>query len=153
MKLTVKFMSGYETLEVSDDASVGELKQRIFQLVGVITYEQKLCVNHDKNNILKDDSRSLSSYGLNSGSEVILLIKQSFQVFVRNHSGQTKTYDVDANETVDQLREKVYRKERVPVDEQLLTCNSKQLQSGMKLQDYDIKAGSTIDLGLRLRGG
>lgn len=153
MKLTLKLMSGDEPLEVSDNALVGELKQRIYQLFGVVTYNQKLCVNNDKNNILEDDARSLSSYGLNSGSVVMLLVKQPFNVLVKNDSGQTKTYDVDVNETVDQLQEKICRKERVPVEQWRLVFNSKQLESGKKLQEYGIKAGSLIHMTLRLRGG
>lgn len=153
MKLTVKSMSGYEPLEVSDDASVGELKQRISQLFNVATYSQKLCANNDKNNILEDDGRSLSSYGLSSGSEVMLLVKQHFQVLVKNDSGKPKTYDVDVNETVDQLQEKVYRKERVPIEQWRLIFDTKQLESGKKLQEYGIKAGSIIVMTLRLRGG
>ncbi|RXN30854.1 polyubiquitin-like isoform X1 [Labeo rohita] len=156
MQLTIRLLSGQvKHLEVSGDATVGELKQRICQLVGEPSYKQRLSADNGTRISLEDDSRTLSSYGLHSGSVVSLLITNApCQVFVRNEKGQTGTYDVDINnETVDQLQTKIYNKERVPVDQQRLIYKEKQLESGRKFQDYDITARSTIDMTLRLRGG
>ncbi len=83
---------------------------------------------------------------------MILLINKP-QVFVQNEKGVIGTYDVDVNETVDQLQTKIYNKERVPQDQQKLLYNGKLLESGKKLQDYNIMSGDTIYLTLRLRGG
>jgi len=126
MKLTVKLLNGdVKQLEVSTNATVGELKQVISQDFNEPRHKQKLSINNGR----------------------------PFQVFVRNEKGQTKTYDVDANETVDQLQTKIFRKESVPKDQQRLIYNGRQLEAGMKLQDYEITSGSTIHMTLRLRGG
>ncbi|XP_056312841.1 uncharacterized protein LOC130228439 [Danio aesculapii] len=157
MQLIVKLLSGEEKrLEVSGDATVGNLKQVISQYFKVPAFKQKLSAENGQRISLEDESRTLTSYGLNSGSVVMLLITTnpaSFQVFVKNEKGQVKTYDVNANETVDQLQTKIYQKERVPKDQQRLIFNGRQLESGMKLQDYDITSLSTIHMTLRLRGG
>lgn len=157
MQLTVKLLGGdVKRLEVSADATVGRLKQVISQYFNVPTFKQKLSAENGQRISLEDESRTLSSYGLNSGSVVMLLITTNpgtFQVFVKNEKGQVKTYDVDANETVDQLQTKIYQKERVPKDQQRLIFKGRQLESGMKLQDYDITSLSTIHMTLRLRGG
>jgi len=155
MELTVKLLNGdVKRLEVSTNATVGELKQKIYRDFNEPCHKQKLSINNGSHINLDDDSRSLSSYGLHSGSVVMLLITTGpFQVFVRNEKGQTKTYDVDANETVDQLQTKIFRKESVPKDQQRLIYNGRQLEAGMKLQDYEITSGSTIHMTLRLRGG
>ncbi|XP_056119799.1 uncharacterized protein LOC130097121 [Rhinichthys klamathensis goyatoka] len=156
MELTVKLLNGdVKRLVVSGDATVGELKQLISQHFSEPRHKQKLSIDNGHRINLDDDSRSLSSYGLHSGSVVMLLITNPgpFQVFVRNEKGQTKTYDVDANETVDQLQTKIVRKESVPKDQQRLIYNGRQLEAGMKLQDYDITSESTIHMTLRLRGG
>ncbi|XP_067262951.1 polyubiquitin-like isoform X1 [Chanodichthys erythropterus] len=157
MELKIKLMGGdVRSLEVRDNATVGELKQLISHLFNVPpNSKQKLSSENGHRISLDDDSRSLSTYGLCSGSVVILLIPKPgpFQVFVKNVNGQTKTYDVDVNETVDQLQTKIFQKERVPKDQQCLTCNTKQLEAGKKLQDYGITPGSTIFMTLRLRGG
>uniref|UniRef100_A0A3B1JNV4 ISG15 ubiquitin like modifier n=1 Tax=Astyanax mexicanus TaxID=7994 RepID=A0A3B1JNV4_ASTMX len=81
----------------------------------------------------------------------MLLVRKLFQVFVRNEKGQTKTYDVSEEETVDELKTKVYNKERTPTDQMRLVCGGKQLDSGT-LKDYNIQSGSTIHMTLRLRG-
>ncbi|KAL1273922.1 hypothetical protein QQF64_026736 [Cirrhinus molitorella] len=156
MQLTIRLLSGHERhLEVSGDATVGQLKQLIFQHVGEPPYKQKLSANNGTRISLEDDFRTLSSYGLHSGSVVSLLITNApCQVFVRNEKGQTGTYEVDIkNETVDQLQAKICRKEKVPVDQQRLIYKGIQLESGRKLQEYDITQGSTIHMTLRLRGG
>ncbi len=156
MELTIRLLGGdVKHLEVRGDTTVGELKKLIHQHFGAAVVKQKLSADNGSHISLEDDSRTLSSYGLHSGSVVSLLITNPgpFQVFVRNEKGQTKTYDVDVNETVNQLQTKIYNKERVPVDQQRLIFNGRQLESGKKLQEYDIASGSTIHTTLRLRGG
>ncbi|XP_052451601.1 uncharacterized protein LOC128012972 isoform X4 [Carassius gibelio] len=152
MELTIK-LEVPKTLEVSGEATVGELKQRISQLFGEPPYRQKLSA--DNGTSLEDDSRTLSSYGLHSGSVVSLLITKPapFQVFVKNEKGQIGRYEVDVNETVDQLQTKIFNKERVPKDQRRLVYNGRELEPGRKLQDYNIEPLSTIYLNFRLRGG
>ncbi|XP_077097482.1 uncharacterized protein LOC143749022 [Siphateles boraxobius] len=153
MELTVKLLNGdVKQLVVSGNATVGELKQLISQHFNEPPHKQKLSIDNGQRINLNDDSKILSSYGLHSGSVVMLLIKP-LQVFVKNDQGETKTYDVDVNETVDQLQTKIFHKERVPKDQQRLIYNCKTLEAGLKLQDYNITYGSTIHMTLRLRGG
>ncbi|XP_051551853.1 polyubiquitin-like isoform X18 [Myxocyprinus asiaticus] len=156
MELIIKGFNGEtKSLTVGYNTTVGELKQLISRDFSVPPPQQKLSANNGHRISLDDDSRTLSSYGLHSGSAVMLLITNlgPLQVFVKNEKGQTKTYDVDVNETVDQLQQKIYNKERVPVDQQRLIYNGRQLESGMKLLEYNITSGSTIHMTLRLRGG
>uniref|UniRef100_A0A8C1D6G9 ISG15 ubiquitin like modifier n=2 Tax=Cyprinus carpio carpio TaxID=630221 RepID=A0A8C1D6G9_CYPCA len=156
MELTIRLLGGNgKSLVVNGEATVGELKQRISQLFGEPPSKQKLSADNGTHISLEDDSRTLSSYGLHSGSVVSLLITNPgpFQVFVKNEEGQTGTYDVDVNETVDQLQTKIFNKLRVPKDQQRLVYNGKQLEPGRKLQDYNITPLSTIHMVFRLRGG
>ncbi|XP_065106104.2 uncharacterized protein [Paramisgurnus dabryanus] len=157
MEITVKEINGNTTrLTVDLSATVGDLKQKISQHFNVQTSQQKLSVNNGQRHNLDDDSRNLSFYGVSSGSTIALLITNPVpikQVFVKNEKGQTSTYDVDVDETVDQLREKIYNKQRVPLDQWSLVCDGKELKSGMKLKDYGIKDKSTMHMTLRLRGG
>ncbi|KAI7813259.1 ubiquitin-like protein, partial [Triplophysa rosa] len=149
------FNGNTERLTVDCDATVGKLNQLISPLFSVRPFQQKLSANNGQKTNLDDDSRSLSSYGLHSGSTIVLLITNPvpIQVFVKNEDGRPGTYEVDPDETVDQLQAKIYNKERVPVDQQKLIYNGKQLMSGKKLQEYDIKPKSTIFMTLRLRSG
>ncbi len=150
MELKIKLLGDERSVEVRDDATVGDLKQLISELFGEPPYKQKLSA--ENGSPLSLDSRKLRDYGLQSNSLVILLINKP-QVFVQNEKGVIGTYDVDVNETVDQLQTKIYNKERVPKDQQKLLYDGKLLESGKKLQDYNIMSGDTIYLSLRLRGG
>ncbi|XP_051959959.1 polyubiquitin-like [Xyrauchen texanus] len=156
MDLIIKGLNGAsKSLTVGYNATVGELKQLISRDFRVSPPQQKLSANNGHRIDLEDDSKTLSSYGLHPGSTVMLIITnpRPFQVFVKNEKGSTGTYEVAIDETVDQLKCKVFNKERVPVDQQRLIYNGRQLESGKKLQEYDITSESTIHMALRLRGG
>lgn len=77
-------------------------------------------------------------------------IPELLQVFVRNERGIASQYEVDPYETVDQLKYKIYKRERVLVDQQRIIYNGRQLEGGKMLQDYNITHKSTIDMALRL---
>ncbi|XP_076122680.1 polyubiquitin-like [Alosa pseudoharengus] len=150
MLLQIKFLNGETySLEVSPSNTVGELKRLIQLKSGDAPARLKLKGNGTN---FSNDSSTLGAIGLQSGSSIVALV-QDVQVFVRNEKGQSKTYDVAPGETVTDLKRKVYNKERVPVDQQRMIYNGKQLEHGRKLEDYGIQSGSTIHLTLRLRGG
>ncbi|XP_048101322.1 polyubiquitin-B-like [Alosa alosa] len=152
MELQIIFLNGATyPLVVSPSNTVGELKRLIQLLSGDAPARLKLNANGTN---FSNDSSTLGAIGLQSGSSIVALVHDPvpIQVFVRNE-GQSKTYDVTPGETVTDLKRKVYNKERVPVDQQRLIYNGKQLEDGQKLEDYGIQSGSTIHLTLRLRGG
>ncbi|MCI4392421.1 hypothetical protein PGIGA_G00145550 [Pangasianodon gigas] len=155
MELAIKDLSGKTQLvNVLPSATIGELKQRIAPYFEARASRLKLSASSGQ--ILDHDQKTVSDYGLSSGSTVMLLISMTpvpFQVCVKNEKGQTKTYDITDDETVDQLMMKVHQKEGTPVDQQRLIYTGRQLDSGRKLQDYNIVSGSIIYMTLRLRGG
>ncbi|KAK5871448.1 hypothetical protein PBY51_004331 [Eleginops maclovinus] len=74
------------------------------------------------------------------------------QVFLKNEKGVSTTYDIKPDETVSHFKSKVEARERVPVSQQRLIHESREMNEG-KLSDYNVTANSTIFLNLRLRGG
>ncbi|KAK1806902.1 hypothetical protein P4O66_005385 [Electrophorus voltai] len=157
MELIIKGLNGEpQAVTVTASTTVGELKQLIAQRFQVPPSRQKLCMSNGHTIHLDNDLKTVSAYGLSSGTSVSLLILSRpvpFQVFIKNEKGQTKTYDVTEDETVDSLQRKIFNKERTPVDQQRLIYSGRQLESDKKLKDYDITSGSTIYMNLRLRGG
>ncbi|XP_053466085.1 polyubiquitin-like [Ictalurus furcatus] len=157
MELIITLLSGQtHNVHVNPNATVGELKREIAPRFKARPSQLKLSITNGQILQLDQDQKTVGDYGLRSGSKVMLLICTTpapFQVFVKNEKGQTKTYDVTDDETVDQLMRKIYQKERTPVDQQRLIYEGRQLDSGRKLQDYNIVSGSTIHMTLRLRGG
>ncbi|KAG8012039.1 Polyubiquitin-C [Nibea albiflora] len=154
MDITIVMLDGEtHTLRVNPQDTVGSLKMLIQSKLGFPPQKQKLIFVNGQRTPLSDDSKSISYYGLQSGSQVSLLITQpkTFQVFLSNLQGQKSTYDIKPDETVMNFKKRVEHREGVPVNQQRLLFQSKDLQEG-KLSDYGVKEHSIINMSGRLRG-
>ncbi|KAJ4941809.1 hypothetical protein JOQ06_011683 [Pogonophryne albipinna] len=152
--LTISLMNGSsQTLRVRPHDTVGSLKILI-QKLGFSCESQKLVFENGCSTTLNNDSATLESYGLHSGARVNLLVTTPaiIQVFLKNEKGVNSTYDIKPDETVSHFRSRVEERERVPVSEQRLLHESREMNEG-KLSDYNVRANSTIFQTLRLRGG
>lgn len=151
MEITITMVDGSHILVVHPEDTVGSLKKHIQVKLGISPDRQRLMF---ENTLLSDDSKSISSYGVRAGSKVFLLVTEPvvIQVFLKNEKGQTSTYDISPSETVSDFKQKVQAREGTPVSQQRLIHEGREMMSG-KLEDYNVKALSTIYLTFRLRGG
>ena len=75
------------------------------------------------------------------------------QIFVKTLTGKKITIEVDRCDTVQQIKEKINDKERIPPERQRLLLAGKQLEEARTIESYSISDEATVHLVLKLGCG
>ena len=143
--ITIKTLSGKNiNLEISSSEYIYNVKKMVLKKEGL--KQDKHYLFFDKMKL--EDNKTLSEYNIQKGC--MLELRQFMMIYVKSIKGEIiMINDIQALDTVQNLKRKIKDKEDFNLDKYSLIFNGKQLNDYKTLAELGIQKESTLDLVLK----
>ena len=137
------------TLEAHSSDTIGNLKEKIKDKKGFPAEEQRLFFQGKTE--LKDD-RTVSDYNIQNKSTVNLLLQiDRLEVTILTKGRRPVTLEVNATDSILELKREVQDKTGVPLKKQSLSFSGIELENERTISAYNIRNKSSINLVVKIK--
>ncbi|XP_078345413.1 uncharacterized protein LOC144630929 [Oculina patagonica] len=143
-QIFVKMLSGKTiTLEVKPENTIEDVKNKVQYKEGIPPDQQQFFFIGKR----LEDYYTLKKYHITNESTLQLCDVKRI-LFVETATGERIILEVEQETSIREIKCKVQAKDGIPIDQQCLTFNEKELQNDRTLEEYNIMNESTLKLCL-----